>query len=368
MKDSKKILIVSSEFPPQPGGIGNHAYNLSKKLTEQGKEVVVYTNNRSKESIAEEMSFDTRQIFKTIRINRSKLGFLTYFKRILYFFRTFQREKPDKIVASGRFSLWLVGLTIFFHKKEILGIVHGSEVNLKNKFHRSFTNKALKKFDKIIAVSAYTKKLISNINKEVTIIPNGIEIKDFKFTYKRKNSKELQLITVGALSQRKGQHNVINALPSLKKQYPDISYHIVGIPSDRDRLLAQAKKLGVEKQIAIYGVVSQKRLIQLLEDSDIFVMLSEESSDGEIEGFGIAILEANALGIPAIGSINSGIESSILNYKSGLLIDPKDANQLLEAVKMIKQDHNLYAQEARIWALEHDWHYIINKYIKLIES
>ena len=70
--NSNKILFISSEFPPQPGGIGNHAYNLAKGFSENKIDVVVHTNSRSDDG-REEQEFDAMQSFSVIRIPRKKL-------------------------------------------------------------------------------------------------------------------------------------------------------------------------------------------------------------------------------------------------------------------------------------------------------
>ena len=99
-------------------------------------------------------------------------------------------------------------------------------------------DKALQQFEELIAVSNYSKSLINQLKlKAVNVIPNGFEIDKFE---KGMCDLELKghpkLITVGTLSQRKGQHNVIKKLPELIKTYPSIHYHMVGIPSEKEKL------------------------------------------------------------------------------------------------------------------------------------
>ena len=72
----KRILVLSSEFPPLPGGIGNHAYFLSKYLKKNGFEVTVVSDHRSE---IEDIEFDALQQFNIFRIKRNKW---TYFNRI----------------------------------------------------------------------------------------------------------------------------------------------------------------------------------------------------------------------------------------------------------------------------------------------
>ena len=75
----KKIIIISTEFPPGPGGIGSHAYSLTEALSNKGGEMDVFTcgDYSSKQTIVD---FDRKQSFKIHRFRRK--GWLTYFYRL----------------------------------------------------------------------------------------------------------------------------------------------------------------------------------------------------------------------------------------------------------------------------------------------
>ena len=66
MNNSKQLLIVTSEFPPQPGGIGNHAFNLASQLQLNGYGVTVIADERSNDGV-EEKQFDNSLPFKVFR-------------------------------------------------------------------------------------------------------------------------------------------------------------------------------------------------------------------------------------------------------------------------------------------------------------
>tara|TARA_R110001583_G_scaffold145875_1_gene297884 strand:- start:7055 stop:8146 length:1092 start_codon:yes stop_codon:yes gene_type:complete len=361
---SNKILIVTSEFPPQPGGIGNHSLNLAVQLQKNGFEVGVIADTRSNDGLAEQQ-FDVMLPFEVYRTKRHSIAIITYFKRILIFKKS--AKKYAILLASGKFPLWLVGFFPFKNKKLKLAVIHGSEVNLKG-FYKNYINKALLKFDKVVAVSNFTKSLVASLKlKNIYVIPNGLVIDEFNIIINKQELKGFpKLITVGALSQRKGQHNVIEKLPELIKIYPKIHYHMVGILSEKENLIKLANNLNVTNYITFHGKVSHKNLISFLYESDIFVMLSEETIKGDVEGFGISLLEANYMSSPTIGSKNCGIEDAINNYKSGILIDYKDTEAFKKALEEILQNKEEYVKNAKIWAIEHSWETIIKRYLKLI--
>lgn len=364
--NEKSILLVTSEFPPQPGGIGNHAYNLAKHLQLNGFLVDVIADNRSF-SGEEELHFDTDLKFKVHRIVRLKLRFLMYLKRILILFKLIKAS--ETVIASGKFSLWMVAFSSLFFKKKFIAIIHGSEVNFNHRLLKITIEKSLKRFLKVIAVSHYTKSLVAPIiQKSVVVIPNGFDTS--KWNSKHKAERPLKgnpkLITVGNVTERKGQLNVINLLPELIKRYPELHYHCVGIPTQKEEFLNVAHVLNVADHISFHGRVSDKNLQELLQSCEVFVMLSSPTHTGDVEGFGIALIEANALGLPGIGSANCGIEDAISDKKSGILVPYNNSELFISALNTILTEYDNYKSNAKTWALQHTWESIIEKYIKEI--
>ncbi|MFH4964318.1 glycosyltransferase family 4 protein [Gaetbulibacter sp. M235] len=361
----KNILIVSSEFPPQPGGIGNHAYHLALYLSKENYSVRVIADQRSLTG-EEEALFDATLPFAVVRIKRYSLRFRMYLKRLAVTFKCF--NDASHVLATGKFSLWNVAFVSLFHKNKTLAIVHGSEVNFNPFLLRHSIDLALKQFDTIVAVSHYTKSLMQHLEREIIVIPNGIQLEQW-ITHDLEEMP-LQgnpvLTTVGRVSSRKGQLNVIKQLPELIKIFPELHYHCVGIPTEADTFLEEAKLLGVETHITFHGSVTDLVLKQILNVTDIFVMLSSESETGDVEGFGIAILEANALGIPAIGSKHCGIEDAIKPNVSGVLIDTGNTKQLIKSIANILQAKDSYKKGSKHWATQHDWSDIIKRYIALL--
>jgi phosphatidylinositol alpha-1,6-mannosyltransferase len=99
---------------------------------------------------------------------------------------------------------------------------------------------------------------------------------------------------------------------------------------------------------------------------DIFMMLSENQADGDMEGFGIAILEANYFGKPAIGSIGCGIEDAIEEGYNGFKINNKDIYATATAVSKILMSETDWATQSEAWAAKHNWNDIADDYIKLM--
>ena len=95
-----------------------------------------------------------------------------YFKRLVLLFKLL--KSSDVIFASGKFSLWIVAYSSLFYKKRFVAIIHGSEVNFSQKCLKASVNWSLKRFSKVIAVSNYTKSLVSHLNlKSIVVISHS---------------------------------------------------------------------------------------------------------------------------------------------------------------------------------------------------
>ncbi|WP_242091601.1 glycosyltransferase family 4 protein [Aestuariivivens sediminicola] len=367
MSKLKHILLVTSEFPPQPGGIGNHAYHLALQLSEYGFEVHVITDIRSGDGL-EEMAFDATLPFKVERIKGRTPRLFMYFRRIIMVLKAL-KNRPY-VIATGKFSLWNVALCSLVYSCKRLAVIHGTEVNFKAYLLRKAVDFSLKRFNSIVAVSHFTKTLVSHLNREVLVIANAIDLKDWlpvEMSQKRITGKPV-LTTVGRLSKRKGQLQVIKHLPVLLKVYPDLHYQCVGMSKKMPEFIKRAEDLGVASHVTFRGVLDKQKVKQVLQGTDIFVMLSTTTVTGDVEGFGIAILEANAMGIPAIGASGSGIADAIQQGQSGLLIDGTDAEAFVEAVTTILNNISDYRKGALLWAQEHQWVHVIKKYVSVIEG
>lgn len=358
----KNILIVTSEFPPQPGGIGNHAYYLALHLSKNGYAVTVIADQRDVVN-AEEIAFDAGLAFSVQRIPLRQQRVLMYVDRVAKTLKGF--KQTEFVIATGKFSLWNVAFCALFFKRHKMAVIHGTEVNFKSAVLRKSIDMSLKRFNIIVAVSQYTSKLVAHLNRDIHVIANGIDLS--KWQTKDRSKIPMQgapiLTTVGRVSARKGQLQVISFLPELIKLYPQIHYHCIGIPTEAKDFLNRAKALGLAAHVTFHGAVDDQTLKASLLSSDVFVMLSAESRTGDVEGFGIAILEANALGVPAIGSKGCGIEDAINDGVSGFLVDPQDLIAFRSSLSALLNAPETFKIQATTWAQQHDWSHIIKQYL-----
>lgn len=359
-----RILIFSSEFPPGPGGIGAHAHNLALQLMVNGHQVIIYTAARSEYPGDK---FDSEQRAEICRYPAGA-GMLVRLMHLLKFLKKHGRV-IDWVILSGLTNLVLYNLIRILIKSRVLCVVHGHEIIMAKGVHRFFVRSALMNSDCVVAVSDFSKKLLhqNGISRSIVTIPNGVNMIEGA-NPKRRHEGKLILITVGSVTKRKGQHNVVSALPEIIKRFGNVEYHIVGIPKQKVAIESLAQKLGVADHIFLHGAVNDEQRNALMSQSDIFMMLSENLPDGDVEGFGIAVLEANSLGLPSLGSRGTGVEQAIQNGISGYVVDAKDPVDICKQMEIILKNYDTLSKQAYEWAQKHDWSIIGKQYIAEVEE
>ena len=364
-----KVLFSCTEFPPEPGGIGNHAFGLVKELSAE-YEVFVLTENRGTTLKFDEFVQIQLKHAMVVGIGRSTIIWWTYVNRVIKFLLL--SRKANIHLFSGTFYIWLSNLSKSKIKKVL--IIHGSEIK-QSGISKLLFQSALNRSDRIICVSNFTRnKLtmyysIDSFSQKITVINNGFISHGNNDEIKKNNPKKhLKLITVGGVHKRKGQQNVISSIPELIKNGIDLEYLVVGIPLEQHMMQELAATLGVQDRITFFGAVSEEVKWMLLNDAHIFLMLSEELDNGDFEGFGIALMEAMSLGVPVIGSKNSGIADAIKEGYCGHLVDPKNPIEIVEAVQNMLNNYESYSLNAKDWSQNFSWDDIGQKYLAVLND
>jgi asparagine synthase (glutamine-hydrolysing) len=212
----------------------------------------------------------------------------------------------------------------------ILLITHGIEVWRPS--DSAIANVLARKVDLFISVSEVTKQRFTAwagvAPGKGWILPNSVDRSLFMPGSKRADLLERYglagktvLLTTGRLASEeraKGFDQIIELLPELRHEIPDLAYLIVGDGNDRARLEAKARQLGVRDLVTFAGYVSESEKMAHYQLADAYVMPSRG------EGFGIVYLEAMACGIPTVGSAVDGSREALRDGELGILIDPDD--------------------------------------------
>ncbi|MCB0174724.1 MAG: glycosyltransferase family 4 protein [Anaerolineae bacterium] len=204
---------------------------------------------------------------------------------------------------------------------------------------------ALQRSDQIISISRFTAHKTAENNhisqQKLRILPNCLDPKFEINPPAIKRSNNSSILTVARISQAeqyKGHDYVIQALPALLSQYPDLTYDIVGDGDGRASLEWLAGQMGVSHAVRFHGIVSDEALQQRYAEASLFIMPSRA------EGFGFVFLEAMAQGIPAIGGNMDATPEVIANQKTGFIINPRSVEEIVEKTSLLLGGQSLRKQ------------------------
>lgn len=377
----KRILLVASEFPPGPGGIGYHAFCLAKELSNISSVLILCNGDYANQT--ELNSFDASQKFEIIRYKR--VGLFTPLHRVFMLSRMILKSKPNSIIYTGLFSIWLVNIGKIFSDIDTkhFSIIHGHEPIFGGDLQKKLTSYSLQKFDFHIPVSRFSKDNLLTVLKRIDnkpnfrIIPNGIDLIELSnwCTKSESNRKNLipmlngypKLLTVGHTSPRKGQHNVIKALPEILKTFPNCFYYILGRDVDNRGLHQLSRELGVSERVKFIQPIKEHfDLSYYYENADIFMLLSENQGNGDVEGFGIVALEANYFGCPVIGAKGCGVEDAVSIGKSGYIVSCNDVFEISSAISEIVKMGESLKKTSKSHAKTFDWSILGQQFTKLL--
>jgi len=197
--------------------------------------------------------------------------------------------------------------------------------------------------DKVIAVSNSLADNIKNkFGVDVLIIPNLVDTTNFEYREEKKDKKEdrtFTFVSTGNLIKCKRMDLLIEAFNKVFKGNCKIKLYIFGEGPERDRLKKMIKNLGLENQVFLMGLVDRKEIANRMSKSDCFVLASRR------ETFGVAYIEAMAMGLPVIATQCGGPEDFV-TAENGIIIPVDDRDALANALLMIYENIETYDRQA----------------------
>jgi phosphatidylinositol alpha-1,6-mannosyltransferase len=346
------LILLTNEFPPGPGGIGNHAYHLARQLVRLGWEVRVIAP-QDFVSEAEIQDFNRQQPFQIIRASSGQGSLHGGVARFSLLDGQLRKKEVDLLVATSRSAVMLGSLAARLFGVKLVAVGHGTEFNAPDRWSREILRQAYQQANAVICVSYYTWGLMEKMGirpRAGQVITNGADDTRFHILSPEAKQDFRQkavlpdgpiLLTVGRVNDRKGQEIVIRALPEILQEFPETHYLMAGLPEKKQELTEMARQLGVAEHIHFLGRVSDEDLVGYLNCCDLFLMPSRVAPDGDCEGFGIAVVEAALCGKPSIVSMNSGLPEAIVDGTTGLAIPDNDVDATARAVLQLLQNRPL---------------------------
>lgn len=217
---------------------------------------------------------------------------------------------------------------------------HSSQINKENinKDTYKIANVSYKIADKLITVSpALGERIKEQFNTDYVYIPNIIDLKAFNYR-SRSNDKRFNFISTGNLIDSKNMDLTIEAFNDAFSKKPEVTLTIFGQGPKRKVLENIISRYGLDSRIKLMGLCPRANIAKKLESSDCFVLPSKS------ETFGVAYIEAMAMGVPVIATKCGGPESFV-NERNGIIIDVDSKEQLVQAMKYMYNNIGKYDRE-----------------------
>ena len=382
VREKFRLVVLTTGFAPVKGGIPTYTWEICKGLAVRGADVTVIAVDAD-QAVAFDRCTAAQRGMRVLRARR-RYGLRELSMLILGIYACL-KYRPDVVLAT----IWLPCGILALVLKALLRVpyvmtVHGYEVFRGTRTPRdrirSATMWAMRlsanNASKILCVSRFTREAAIRAGVDAAkteYVPNGVDTSRFcrgpidaglrqRFGVPRGR----MLLTVGELVDYKGQDRVIEALPRVLAIHPDVVYVVIGRGGFLGELQRLVARLEVESRVFFLGGVSDDDLLNWYREASLYVMVSRVNREtGDVEGFGIAFVEAGACGTPCIGGDSGGVPDAVIHGLTGELVDPLDAKKVADAIIRLLNHPELmerYGRNAVVRArTEVDWRLIAER-------
>lgn len=384
MKEGEKsrVLFFNYEYPPLGGGAANAtAYLLKAYQNHPDLEVDLITASPDDKNHTIALSSGITVHMVAIGKNSASLHHQTELDLICYSFKayrlakTFFRTKKYDVIHAF-FTVPCGALARRLGKKfgvPYIVSLRGSDVpgyserfSFLYVFLTPFIKRIWKGASFVISNSQGLKALAlsSAPNQKIGIIPNGVDTE--KFFPASENTTNEWILTAGAtrLTERKGLHLIIEALPKLIAINPHTIFEVMGDGSALAKLEDLTQNLGVADHVRFLGRIPATETNTYYQRAKVFILPSAN------EGMSNALLEALASGLPAVVTDTGGSSELVEDGKNGFII-PRTSEAIVKAVSTLLNDDALarrMGKESRARAEAQSWESVAREYVELYQK
>lgn len=351
---------------PKGGGAEKVTHEHAKVWVKAGHEVVQFS--------AFFKGALPRETIDGVTIIRRGRYFTVHFWAFCYFlFGRF--GKVDLIIDEFHFTPFLAPL--YPGKTKVIGFIHeaAKDVWFANwPFPSALIGYLLEPFFFLfyrkvhfITVSPSTKKDLVKFGispDKIKIIFDGIDCQVLKELPQKE--KKPTICFVGHLSKDKGTEDAIVALSKIKERLPQAQFWVIGRGEKKlvKRLKNRVEELGLTEGVKFWGFVSGEKKLELMKKSHLLVNPSQR------EGWGLVVIEANAMGTPVVGYNVPGLRDSIKDRETGILTKENNSDYLAREAVELLEDKKLYQvlqKNALLWSKKFTWEKATKESLKLVE-
>ena len=265
--------------------------------------------------------------------------------------RLMREIQPDILHAHWLIPQGTIAVLVkFFRKIPVITTVHGGDVfALRGTLLGKIKRFALRRSD---AWTSNTRASSDAVGDGASvprpqIIPMGVDIERFASGNRDRlrqgvGPDENVVLFVGRLVEKKGVDDLIQAFSLLPaSMHAKTRLWIVGSGEQETALRAQGAHLGISEKITLWGKISNNELPDFYAAADLFVGPSVMATSGDTEGQGVVFLEAFAARLCVLATRIGGISEVVQDGRTGVLIDPRNPNQLADSIESLLSNQNL---------------------------
>ena len=341
----RRTLLVTNDFPPRAGGIQSYLHTFAMQLPPE--QLVVYAPRWRGDS---HVRFDAEQPFEVVR-HPTTLMLPT--PLVLRRARKIMRSRGCETVWFGAAApLALLGPALRrAGAQRIVATTHGHEVGWSM---LPGARQALRRIgdsaDAITYVSRYTRGRFSaafGAQAALEYLPPGVDTETFKPDPAARARLRARyglgeapvIVCLSRLVPRKGQDQLIRALPQIRGRAPGARLVIVGGGPYAERLHALAASTGMGEHVLFTGSVPTDELAAHHNMADVFAMPCRTRGAGlDVEGLGIVFLEASACGVPVVAGDSGGAPETVVEGETGHVVDGRSVDEIVDAIATVLVD------------------------------
>ena len=212
-------------------------------------------------------------------------------------------------------------------------IAHGRDVTLPGAYQHLLVRRTLRALDAVLPVSQATANECmarGMAEAKVHVIPNGVDTDRFRVNGASRGARSgFLLSSVGRLVERKGFAWFVSHAMPLLPEY--VHYHIAGSGPERNAIAETIKRADLGHRVKLLGRLPDTAICELYHRTDLMIM-PNIAVRGDLEGFGVVMLEAAASGTPVVAANLEGIQDVITEGINGHLVSSMDARAFAETI------------------------------------
>lgn len=266
----------------------------------------------------------------------------------------FLKIKPDLLHAHFGPTSNIVGdlKEIGAIKCQLLSSFHGMDITVYPKQYGNGYYKRLFKVSEMFTGNSQfiiDKMLETGCPKEKIVkVPECLNIDQFHYRDITPVRDTFRILTVGRFVEKKGYEFSFKAVALLKNAGVSFTYNIIGEGPLKDAMIKLAQDLGIREDLVFHGAMKQEEVKQFYESSHVFLLPSVTAENGDTEGQGLVLQEAQAIGLPVVATLHNGFPDSIIDGSTGYLVPEKDHEALYEKLLVLANNENLCEEMGKL--------------------